>query len=147
MYTCVIIQSVKSLYKSLHVYMCMLLHKFIVCEIIHVLCTSPSKQMKCAWHQIQGMYIYINQTLCNNVIIYGFFGFFLDSSPRPSSPHHTSAGGSAKKRPLDKVNTRNKTGETPLHIAAKRGDVKQTKRLIKQGAEVNAKDFAGMFSP
>nr|KAG5712711.1 hypothetical protein BaRGS_029766 [Batillaria attramentaria] len=51
---------------------------------------------------------------------------------------------STKRTPADKkVNKRNDRGETPLHIAAKRGDVKQTKKLIKAGASVNVKDWAG----
>jgi len=67
---------------------------------------------------------------------------FLDQvSPRPSSPH--SAG---KKTPLDKkINKRNERGETPLHVAAIRGDEKLTKRLLKAGADVNVKDYAGKF--
>ena len=74
---------------------------------------------------------------------------FVDtSSPRPSSPpntHHTP-GSSVKKTPIDKkVNKRNERGETPLHLAAIRGDGKQTKRLLKAGADVNIKDFAGEY--
>ena len=62
-----------------------------------------------------------------------------DSSPRPSSPPPT-----AKKTPLEKkVNKRNDRGETPIHLAAIRGDSKQTKRLIKAGVDVNVKDYAG----
>ncbi len=62
-----------------------------------------------------------------------------DTSPRPSSPH--SLG---KRTPLDKkVNKRNERGETSLHVAAIKGQIKQTKRLIKAGADVNVKDYAG----
>ncbi|NXA12416.1 ANR12 protein, partial [Sapayoa aenigma] len=46
-------------------------------------------------------------------------------------------------RQKDKVNKRNERGETPLHMAAIRGDVKQVKELIRLGANVNVKDFAG----
>jgi len=42
------------------------------------------------------------------------------------------------------VNKRNDRGETPIHLAAIRGDSKQTKRLIKAGVDVNVKDYAGM---
>ncbi|XP_071957304.1 uncharacterized protein [Antedon mediterranea] len=41
-----------------------------------------------------------------------------------------------------KANKRNERGETPLHLAAIKGDVEMTKTLIKQGAEVNVQDFA-----
>ena len=44
-----------------------------------------------------------------------------------------------------KVNKRNERGEAPLHMAAKKGDYKQTKKLIKAGASVNMKDYAGSF--
>ncbi|XP_041375498.1 ankyrin repeat domain-containing protein 11-like [Gigantopelta aegis] len=65
-----------------------------------------------------------------------------DASPKAlSSPPPMS---SAKKTPGDKkVNKRNDRGETSLHMAAKRGDIKQTKKLIKAGANVNVKDYAG----
>ncbi|XP_062426125.1 ankyrin repeat domain-containing protein 12 isoform X2 [Rhea pennata] len=52
----------------------------------------------------------------------------------------TSTSSSRQK---DKVNKRNERGETPLHMAAIRGDVKQVKELISLGANVNVKDFAG----
>ena len=45
-----------------------------------------------------------------------------------------------------KVHKRNERGETPLHIAAIKGDIKQTKRLIKAGADVNVADFAGTLN-
>ena len=68
-----------------------------------------------------------------------------DSSPKPSSPPPSVT--STKRTPADKkVNKRNERGETPLHIAAKRGDVKQAKKLIKSGATVNVPDYAGKFS-
>ncbi|KAM6283423.1 ankyrin repeat domain-containing protein 12 isoform 2-T2 [Porphyrio hochstetteri] len=50
---------------------------------------------------------------------------------------------STSSRQKDKVNKRNERGETPLHMAAIRGDVKQVKELISLGANVNVKDFAG----
>ncbi|XP_076449038.1 uncharacterized protein LOC143285550 isoform X3 [Babylonia areolata] len=65
-----------------------------------------------------------------------------DSSPKPSSPPPSVT--STKRTPADKkVNKRNERGETPLHIAAKRGDVKHARRLIKSGASVNVADYAG----
>ncbi|XP_062057349.1 ankyrin repeat domain-containing protein 12 isoform X1 [Lepus europaeus] len=71
-----------------------------------------------------------------------------DNSP-DSTPNHPSQTPTQKKTPSsssrqkDKVNKRNERGETPLHMAAIRGDVKQVKELISLGANVNVKDFAG----
>ncbi|XP_055994254.1 ankyrin repeat domain-containing protein 12 isoform X2 [Sorex fumeus] len=71
-----------------------------------------------------------------------------DNSPE-STPNHPSQTSAQKKTPTsssrqkDKVNKRNERGETPLHMAAIRGDVKQVKELISLGANVNVKDFAG----
>ncbi|XP_077579941.1 ankyrin repeat domain-containing protein 12 isoform X1 [Stigmatopora nigra] len=66
----------------------------------------------------------------------------------PSHPLHTTpvpkkVPSSASSRQKDKVNKRNERGETPLHMAAIRGDAKQVKELISLGADVNVKDFAG----
>ena len=38
----------------------------------------------------------------------------------------------------------NKSGETQLHLCAMKGEVEGTKSLIKQGADVNCKDHAGI---
>ena len=68
-----------------------------------------------------------------------------DSSPKPSSPPPSVT--STKRTQADKkVNKRNERGETSLHIAAKRGDVKQAKKLIKAGASVNIADYAGVYT-
>ncbi|XP_056005462.1 ankyrin repeat domain-containing protein 11-like isoform X2 [Ostrea edulis] len=65
-----------------------------------------------------------------------------DSSSKPTSPQPSVPA--IKKTPGDKkVHKRNERGETPLHLAAIKGDVKQTKKLIKAGADVNVADFAG----
>lgn len=72
-----------------------------------------------------------------------------DNSPDSSLNHPLQTPPSQKKTPTsssrqkDKVNKRNERGETPLHMAAIRGDVKQVKELIRLGANVNVKDFAG----
>ncbi|XP_043922472.1 ankyrin repeat domain-containing protein 12 isoform X2 [Protopterus annectens] len=72
-----------------------------------------------------------------------------DNSPdsTPSHPSQTpptqKRTPSSSSRQKDKVNKRNERGETPLHMAAIRGDVKQVKELISLGANVNVKDFAG----
>lgn len=65
-----------------------------------------------------------------------------DCTTKPVSPTPTVIG--PKRTPGDKkVHKRNERGETPLHLAAIRGDAKTTKRLIKAGADVNVADFAG----
>ncbi|KAJ7338687.1 hypothetical protein JRQ81_012589 [Phrynocephalus forsythii] len=72
-----------------------------------------------------------------------------DNSPDPNLNHPVQTAPTQKKTPStssrqkDKVNKRNERGETPLHTAAIRGDVKQVKELISLGANVNVKDFAG----
>lgn len=76
-----------------------------------------------------------------------------DNNSPDSTPNHPSQTTPAQKktpssssRQKDKVNKRNERGETPLHMAAIRGDVKQVKELISLGANVNVKDFAGKTS-
>ncbi|KAK3086512.1 hypothetical protein FSP39_019448 [Pinctada imbricata] len=65
-----------------------------------------------------------------------------DAGSKPTSPQPSQQ--LMKMTPSDKkVHKRNERGETPLHIAAIKGDIKQTKRLIKAGADVNVTDFAG----
>nr|XP_013034820.2 ankyrin repeat domain-containing protein 12 isoform X1 [Anser cygnoides]XP_047933053.1 ankyrin repeat domain-containing protein 12 isoform X1 [Anser cygnoides] len=72
-----------------------------------------------------------------------------DNSPDSNLNHSLQTTPAQKKTPSsssrqkDKVNKRNERGETPLHMAAIRGDVKQVKELISLGANVNVKDFAG----
>ncbi|XP_053506990.1 ankyrin repeat domain-containing protein 12-like isoform X2 [Ictalurus furcatus] len=73
-----------------------------------------------------------------------------DNSPdtTPSQPSQAPAvqkkmPNNSPSRQKDKVNKRNAHGETQLHMAAFRGDVKQVKELIGLGADVNMKDFAG----
>ncbi|XP_034039943.1 LOW QUALITY PROTEIN: ankyrin repeat domain-containing protein 12 [Thalassophryne amazonica] len=65
------------------------------------------------------------------------------SHPLQTTPVQKKVPSSASSRQKDKVNKRNERGETPLHMAAIRGDVKQVKELISLGADVNVKDFAG----
>ena len=57
------------------------------------------------------------------------------SSSVESSPRDTPT--------RSKVHKRNERGETPLHLACIKGDVKAVSILIGQGAEINAQDFAG----
>lgn len=71
--------------------------------------------------------------------------YFVDSAlnhPLQTTPTQKKTPSSSS-RQKDKVNKRNERGETPLHMAAIRGDVKQVKELISLGANVNVKDFAG----
>ncbi|XP_061654690.1 ankyrin repeat domain-containing protein 12 isoform X1 [Phyllopteryx taeniolatus] len=65
------------------------------------------------------------------------------SHPSQTTPVPKKVPSSASSRQKDKVNKRNERGETPLHMAAIRGDAKQVKELISLGADVNVKDFAG----
>lgn len=44
-----------------------------------------------------------------------------------------------------RVHKRNERGETPLHTACIRGDLRLATSLIEQGAEVNAADHAGTY--
>ncbi|XP_068459312.1 ankyrin repeat domain-containing protein 12 isoform X2 [Clinocottus analis] len=65
------------------------------------------------------------------------------SHPSQTTPVQKKVPSSASSRQKDKVNKRNERGETPLHMAAIRGDAKLVKELISLGADVNVKDFAG----
>jgi ankyrin repeat protein len=51
----------------------------------------------------------------------------------------SSSGGSRSGR------SRNERGETPLHLAAIRGDVALTRRLLTRGTDPNVTDFAGEY--
>jgi len=42
-----------------------------------------------------------------------------------------------------KIFRRNEHGETIVHIAARKGDVKQLKKALREGANVNEEDNAG----
>ncbi|KAJ8374953.1 hypothetical protein SKAU_G00055330 [Synaphobranchus kaupii] len=65
------------------------------------------------------------------------------SHPSQAAPVQKKISSSTPSRQKDKVNKRNERGETSLHMAAIRGDVKQVKELIGLGADANVKDFAG----
>jgi len=62
------------------------------------------------------------------------------STVGPLSPHSVGRRTPAADK---KLNKRNERGETALHVAAIRGDVKQMKKLIQSGADVNVRDYAG----
>jgi len=55
-----------------------------------------------------------------------------------SSKKKTQSKGDA-----NKINKRNKRGETQLHLAAIKGDIDGVKSLIKKGADVSVTDYAG----
>ena len=63
------------------------------------------------------------------------------SRPAGAAGSRLSPGGRSSRR---SVSGRNVRGEQPLHRAARRGDVKQTKKLVKDGADVNCRDYAGI---
>ena len=44
------------------------------------------------------------------------------------------------------INRRNERGETPLHVAAIRGDLRKVRELILKGADVNTSDYAGILT-
>ncbi len=72
-------------------------------------------------------------------------------SPRARSPGGQTPGpgpgsGSANRARggrIARIHKRNERGETPLHIAARRGEHAQCRRLLEEGADVNSVDYAG----
>ena len=66
--------------------------------------------------------------------------FSRDGPPTPSSTSSTreSTGGRS-------VNRRDGKGETPLHAACKKGDCAAVKKLLDDGADVNAACNAGIL--
>uniref|UniRef100_A0A915K855 Uncharacterized protein n=1 Tax=Romanomermis culicivorax TaxID=13658 RepID=A0A915K855_ROMCU len=79
-------------------------------------------------------------TSCGAISASAATSLFSPSSPSTQqtvTPPHKVRGKMAK------IFRRNDRGETFLHLAAKRGDKKQCEELIKEGADVNAVDYAG----
>ncbi|CAN9507156.1 unnamed protein product [Ophioblennius macclurei] len=68
-----------------------------------------------------------------------------DTTPKHQSQSSLGQKGTpnSASKTKDKVNKRNERGETRLHRAAIRGEVRRIKELIGEGADVNVKDFAG----
>ncbi|XP_037545746.1 ankyrin repeat domain-containing protein 11 isoform X2 [Nematolebias whitei] len=68
-----------------------------------------------------------------------------DTTPKHQSQSCLGQKGTpnSASKTKDKVNKRNERGETRLHRAAIRGEVRRIKELINEGADVNVKDFAG----
>ncbi|XP_075243167.1 uncharacterized protein LOC142337654 isoform X2 [Convolutriloba macropyga] len=74
-------------------------------------------------------------------------GVSLQSTAASSTSHFASGSllGSTPTPPNRKggLYKRNQMGETPLHLAAKKGDLEKVRRLVELGADVNATDHAG----
>ena len=62
----------------------------------------------------------------------------------PEDPPAAGAAGKEATTPSSRVHKRNERGETQLHVACIRGDLRLATSLIEQGAEVNATDHAGI---
>ena len=59
-----------------------------------------------------------------------------------SESKYTISGDKGDKQPVQKMRL-NKYGESPLHVAVKRGDLDKVRSLLLEGADVNSKDHAG----
>lgn len=67
-------------------------------------------------------------------------------TPAPSAastPASAGPGTGSKRGKVARVHRRNERGETPLHIAARKGDAKTVRSLLREGADVNCVDYAG----
>lgn len=61
------------------------------------------------------------------------------TSFRSDAGSHSPSGTNSRSR------DRNERGETPLHLAAIKGDVEQVCKLLAHRADPNVSDFAGKF--
>lgn len=59
-----------------------------------------------------------------------------------AKPEDIETKHSVEKQPSQKMR-RNKYGESPLHVAVKRGDIEKVRSLLSDGANANSKDHAG----
>ena len=75
------------------------------------------------------------------IFFYDFVCLYLEQAQTPPPASKKPSGNSGRK---DKVNKRNERGETSLHIATIRGELPMIIDLVKQGADVNVQDYAGM---
>ncbi|VDN18749.1 unnamed protein product [Gongylonema pulchrum] len=66
------------------------------------------------------------------------------SSTSAQSTRTSSVSPGVPKRRIPKVHKKNERGETPLHVAARKGEHRQCKKLIQDGALVDARDYAGL---
>lgn len=62
-----------------------------------------------------------------------------------TNPANPSAGGRSPSGSTSRTRDRNERGETPLHLAAIKGDVDQVSKLLSHKADPNATDFAGNY--
>lgn len=79
------------------------------------------------------------------MLTYSVHLLLTDTTPKHQSQSSLGQKGTpnSASKTKDKVNKRNERGETRLHRAAIRGEVRRIKELINEGADVNVKDFAG----
>ena len=65
--------------------------------------------------------------------------------PSPSAPTEDvpSISPHVELTPKTRLQKRNERGETPLHVACIKGDLKTATYLVEQGADINATDHAG----
>ncbi|XP_043104351.1 BRCA1-associated RING domain protein 1 [Puntigrus tetrazona] len=61
----------------------------------------------------------------------------------PATPHLKRKSSSARHKAGPAYMKKNHNGETPLHLAAVKGDVEEVRKLLAQGADPNLKDNAG----
>uniref|UniRef100_A0A5S6PWS9 Bm4752, isoform c n=1 Tax=Brugia malayi TaxID=6279 RepID=A0A5S6PWS9_BRUMA len=67
-----------------------------------------------------------------------------DSSSLSLQLPQTSTGSPGlSRRRISRVHKKNERGETPLHVAARKGEHQLCKKLIEEGAVINARDYAG----
>ncbi|KAL3998060.1 Ankyrin repeats (3 copies) family protein [Acanthocheilonema viteae] len=58
-------------------------------------------------------------------------------------PQSNSASPGLSRKRISKVLRKNERGETALHVAARKGEHRLCKKLIEEGALINARDYAG----
>uniref|UniRef100_A0A0R3RFC6 ANK_REP_REGION domain-containing protein n=1 Tax=Elaeophora elaphi TaxID=1147741 RepID=A0A0R3RFC6_9BILA len=58
-------------------------------------------------------------------------------------PQSSSASPGLSRKRISKVHKKNERGETPLHVAARKGEHRLCRKLIEEGALINARDYAG----
>uniref|UniRef100_A0AAF5Q0Q7 ANK_REP_REGION domain-containing protein n=3 Tax=Wuchereria bancrofti TaxID=6293 RepID=A0AAF5Q0Q7_WUCBA len=65
------------------------------------------------------------------------------SSPSLQLPQTSTGSPGLSRRRISRVHKKNERGETPLHVAARKGEHQLCKKLIEEGAVINARDYAG----
>lgn len=59
-----------------------------------------------------------------------------ESPKSPAALVHTTPTSTSRSRRIAKVHKKNDRGETPLHVAARKGEYRQCRRLLNAGALV-----------